>query len=96
MSKEIPAYVILGFWIILPLAFMLLGYHNYMRLDFEDTIAKFENPTVFNILGGFISLFGIYIKTFIMTIPDAPIVVNYILLFIKAVSVMIAIFILRS
>lgn len=96
MSKYIPAYFIFLFWIILPLPFMIMGYNSFMRLDFISVLENFEIGGLSYILG-FLQLMGIYIKTFFLTIPNAPVWLNMGLIFpLKAVSLLVALFTLKE
>lgn len=95
MNKVILALFLIGFWLFLPIPFMLLNVDGYEELDIteaEDT----EEIGFLNFLGTMGNLFGIYWKLFFMSFPTVSSYINYFLLFLKVATITLAIFMIRG
>lgn len=78
MDKLTLMFVILGFWLILPIPFMLMGFGEYDTVDIDTNAA----------IGTFIIAVGeIYLKTLILSIPNVHLFINLFLLLLKLGSI---------
>ena len=98
MDKIGLALLVIGFWLFLPIPMGLLGVGGYSYVS-ESTLDVANQNAELNLVN-FITemgkLFKVYFALIFFTIPQAPIYVNFFLLFFKSASVFLAIIMIRG
>lgn len=86
----------------IPFMFMGIGGYTYLEKDFDNLnkVSAPEDRTFLeqagSILGGFISMVGMYLKILVMGFNGIPTVINYFLTFLKVLSGFILLMMFRG
>ena len=91
MGKMTLLLFVVGFWLFLPIPFMLMNIGEYQLIDTEE-IDGIEEPNAVNIW----DVLKIYWRVLFFTIPNANIYIQYILLFFKVASVLGVFLVIRG
>lgn len=90
MNKIVLVVFLIGFWLFLPIPmiYMNIGNYDYLRENDLSDLDKYENerPSFLNFLNEIGYMVGIYLKLLFFTIPNAPALINYFLLFLKSLT----------
>lgn len=95
MNKIVLGLFIVGFWLFLPIPFMIMDIGEYQAIDLEEA-EETEDIGFLDFLGTMADLFGVYWRLFFFTIPDVNQYLNYFILFIKVSTILFTLIMLRG
>ena len=76
---------ILAFWLFLPLPMMFLGMGNFNTLDYS-ALEQVSEPNFFTYVSTSVAMLSIYFKILFLGIPEAPLIINVFIGFLKLMS----------
>lgn len=93
MNKIGLALFIFGFWLFLPIPLLFFNVDGIQQVELSDVP---ENPSFLNFLGTLGNLFFNYWSLFFYSFPGSAPYLNYLLIFIKASTILFGILMLRG
>ena len=96
MSKYVFIGFVIAFWVLLPLGFMFTvedGFNAFQQTDFTEMKTT---PTVFDYITVTFNMLGVFIQVLFFWVPGLPAFLNYILLFMKLLSAIMIIVLIKG